>query len=85
MLLLLLLSMKCSWNRQRYPTDRHLNILGWPRIEFERKLLKFRMISVTVEVEVLGLDEVIEDIRENLRLKSLRQHMKNLISAFFQR
>lgn len=60
-------------------------ILGWPRIEFERKLLKFRMISVTVEVEVLGLDEVIEDIRENLRLKSLRQHMKNLISAFFQR
>lgn len=43
------------------------------------------MISVTVEVEVLGLDEVIEDIRENLRLKSLRQHLKNLISAFFQR
>lgn len=38
-----------------------------------------------MEVEVLELDEVIEDIRENLRLKSLSQHLKNLISAFIQR
>lgn len=40
---------------------------------------------MTVEVEVLGLDEVIEDMTENLRLKSLSQHLKNLINAFVQR
>lgn len=34
------------------------------------------MISITAEVEVLGLDEVIEVITENLRLKSLSQHFE---------
>lgn len=32
------------------------------------------IISITIEIEVLGLDEICEDIIENLRVKGLSQH-----------
>lgn len=34
------------------------------------------MISITMEVEVLGHDEVIEDITGSLRAKGLGQHLE---------
>lgn len=50
--------------------------LGQLKTEFKSKLQQFRSISIILGVEVLGLNEIFEDITEDLRAKSLGQHLE---------